>query len=318
MTKTHTTLDTAARDGPLLNFCKLGHLGMMAVPFKGSGLADTDFKKLLDLLQKMMEDPRRPLTLASTPVWEDLGQLRVEVLGVFAWSSSDSVDKVNMKALLAKIDEVYRHRPSSTKEHRPSDHVHAKDSEAPAFSRPNPPSRWPMPAYDRSSYASTSTTVIEDRHDSSPAQEADFKGIAPTPFNNSRSEFPNLYSIPYPLLPSQIGPGGAIARPFFASFLPTLLPPLGNTDLASPGIPSIHHPYPYLRHNDQLHRAPVYYPPRGDAPASWACQSATLPSLRSSTIMLSTSSNTWFGSSSTNGVYSSTPPASLAHEKKKN
>jgi len=173
MAKTHITLDTAARDGPLLNFCKLGHLGVMAVPFKGSGLEDTDFKKLLDLLQKMMEDPRRPLTHAATPVWEDLGRLRDEVFDIFARSSNE--DKVNTQALLAKIDAVYKHRPSSTQEH-PSGHVQAQASGTSALEQPNPPSRGLMPADDRSSYASTSTVVIEDRHDSSPAREDDFKG----------------------------------------------------------------------------------------------------------------------------------------------
>lgn len=60
MAKTRTMLHKAERDGPLLNFCKLGQLGMMAVGFKGSGLKDTDLKELLGLMQKMMEDSRLP------------------------------------------------------------------------------------------------------------------------------------------------------------------------------------------------------------------------------------------------------------------
>ncbi|KAI9442075.1 hypothetical protein BJY52DRAFT_1318691, partial [Lactarius psammicola] len=112
MAKAHAMLDMAARDGPLLNFCKLGHLGMMTVPFKGSGLRYTDFEKLLNLLQKMMEDPR--LTLASTPVWEDLGRLRDEVDHTRATCSIE--DATHMWDLLAKINAVYDRRPSSTQE----------------------------------------------------------------------------------------------------------------------------------------------------------------------------------------------------------
>ena len=98
MARTHAILGTAARDGPLLNFCKLGHLGIMAVPSKGSGLEDTDVNGLLDLLQKMTEDPRLPLTLASTPVWDDLHRLRDEVVDICERNSKN--DKANMQAVL--------------------------------------------------------------------------------------------------------------------------------------------------------------------------------------------------------------------------
>ncbi|KAI9458329.1 hypothetical protein BJY52DRAFT_425686 [Lactarius psammicola] len=69
LAKAHTTLDTAARDGPLLNFCKLGHLGMMAVPFKGSGLANADFGKLIG---SIAEDDRRPAP--DTRLYSSLGR----------------------------------------------------------------------------------------------------------------------------------------------------------------------------------------------------------------------------------------------------
>ena len=170
MARTHTILGTAARDGPLLNFCKLGHLGIMAVPSRGSGLDDTDVNGLLDLLQKMTEDPRLPLTLASTPVWDDLGRLRDEV--VYIWERSSNKDKANRQALLAQIDAVYVHRPSSTQEHRPSDHAQAQASGTSAVVEPNLPSRGSTLG---SSYAST-LAIIEERNVSSPTQEADFRG----------------------------------------------------------------------------------------------------------------------------------------------
>jgi hypothetical protein len=154
MTKTYTMLDMAERDGPLLNFCKLGQLGMMAVPFEGSGLTETDFGKLLDLLQKMAED--ECLRLARASVWEKLYQLRDEVFDAFqrinedevidiVYGTTSNVDIENMNALREKIELVYHRSPSSAQEHPPVNH--------------------------RSSYASASTTVTEERHDSSAAQE---------------------------------------------------------------------------------------------------------------------------------------------------
>ena len=128
MGKTHTSLDQAQRDGRLLNFCRLGHLGMMAVPFKGSGLRDTDFEKLLDLMKKVSEDQGLPLTEASTRVWEELRQLRDEafdklskndqVVEILDRSSEEQgeedKDKVNMEKLLKTIDTVYYQHYSSS------------------------------------------------------------------------------------------------------------------------------------------------------------------------------------------------------------
>jgi hypothetical protein len=173
MARTHTILGTAARDGPLLNFCKLGHLGIMAVPFKGSGLEDADVNRLLDLLQKMREDSRLPLTLASTPVWDDLRQLRGEVVDICERNSGK--DKANMQALLVELDAVYIHHPSSTQEHRPSVHVQAQASGTSTVVEPNLPPRGLTLGNDTSSYASASA-VIKDRRVSSPTQEVDFGG----------------------------------------------------------------------------------------------------------------------------------------------
>jgi hypothetical protein len=85
---------------------------MMALPFEGSGLKDTDFKKLLDLMRKMREDSRRPLTLASAPVWEHLHQLRGDVADILKRRSNE--DEANVKALLMEIDAVFVLSPQST------------------------------------------------------------------------------------------------------------------------------------------------------------------------------------------------------------
>ncbi|KAH9017223.1 hypothetical protein EDB85DRAFT_682169 [Lactarius pseudohatsudake] len=177
--RAHAMLETAARDGPLLNFCKLGRLGVMAVPFKGSGLEDTDcFKKLLDLLKEMADDPRLPLTLASTLIWDDLGRLRDDVLDICARSNDE--DKANMQALLEKINAVYdMRRPPSTHEH-PRDYVQSQGSGNSPVVQSNTPSRGLIQSNEISSYVPTSTGGGEDPHDSSPAQEDDHGGTALT------------------------------------------------------------------------------------------------------------------------------------------
>ena len=192
MAKTYATLEVAKLDGPLLNFCRLVHLGMMAVPFGGSGLKEADFKKLLDLMQKMTEDSSLPLVHASTSVtvWEELRQLRDEVanicenitntdqdVGVFERSCHE--DRPHMEALLVKIKEVYRRCPKATHAHFPIDHVQAQASGTSAVVQPSPPSRRLLPEIsenNRSSHSSTSTTLNKGQDDNSQIQEVDFGG----------------------------------------------------------------------------------------------------------------------------------------------
>ena len=176
MDKTYATLEVAKRDGPLLNFCRLVHLGMMAVPMEGSGLKEADFKKLLDLMQKMAEDLPLPLVHASTSVWEELRRLQDEVADIREMISSE--DQAHMKALLMQINEVYRRRPSSTHECFPIDLVlQAEGSGSSPVVQPRPPSTGLLiPENNRSSHGSISTTPIEDQHDGSSIRKADFGG----------------------------------------------------------------------------------------------------------------------------------------------
>jgi len=296
MARAHATLERAARDGPLLNFCKLGHLAIMAVPFEESGLEDTDLKKLLGLMKKMANGSHLP-TLASTQVWEDLGRLRHDVTEIHA--RSEKKDKEFMGDLLVKIEGAYGCRSSSTQEHGPSDLVQVQVPGTSVVVQPNlSPSNELRRGNDRSS-SSTSTTLFDDLHDSSPAREdgsggmvfplswnpclmcpchLNLLGITTAPLNNSRGEFANIYRTPYPLLPSQFGPGGASVYPFFTSS-PTLFPLSEITDLASPNIPSIPPSFLHMRHNAQHHHAPGYYPPRRDISNTLTNNSATRSTL---------------------------------------
>ncbi|KAH8995136.1 hypothetical protein EDB86DRAFT_2924361 [Lactarius hatsudake] len=260
---------------------------MMAVPFDGSGLEGTVyFEELLELLQKMADDPRLPLTLASTLIWDDLGRLQEEVSDICARSSNK--DEANMHDLQEKIDAVYRRRQPSIQEHS-SDHVQSQASGTSPIVQPSPRFRGQIPNNDRSSYASSFTTVVEDRHADSPVQEDDHRGITPAPLNNSSGEFPNLYRNAYPHLPSQMSSSGAITRPYSASFLPTLSRTLESSDIASPGLPSIRPPLLTMRFSDQDNRA-SYYPPR----MATITRSATLSSLQLPTVALSSSTNPSF------------------------
>ena len=141
MTNTYATLEVAERDGPLLNFCRLVHLGMMAVPFEGSGLEEGDFEKLLHLMQNMAEDSPLLLVHASTSVtvWEELHRLRDEVADIHERSHNE--DGLHMGALLKKIDYVHRRCPLSSHEHLRIDSVQAEASGTSAVVQPNTPSR---------------------------------------------------------------------------------------------------------------------------------------------------------------------------------
>lgn len=111
MTKAHDMLNIAVRDGPLLNFCRLGRLAMTMAPFEGSDLNDLDVDKLSKLLQNMIDDSRLPLKGASAEVWEDLSRLRGEVDHVI--SKSCQGDQEKLQPLSEKIEQVYNLRPSA-------------------------------------------------------------------------------------------------------------------------------------------------------------------------------------------------------------
>ena len=310
MANTYAALEVAQSDGPLLNFCRLVQLGMMAVPFEGSGLKKTDFKKLLDLMQKMTEEIPLPLVHDSNSVWEELHRLRDEVADICEKISNE--DQAHMEGLLMQINEVYRRRPSSTHEHFPIDHVlQAEASGTSAVVQPQPSSKGLL------IYENYRSTPIEDQHDGSPIQEVDFGGTvfhlteflldnltddclnipgaipARSSNLNARSEFLNFYRNPYPLLPSQIDHRGAITRPFSASFLPDLSPHSGGTDVVSSGVLFAHPTLRrHMRYNTQHRHSTVYYPPKGDAITN---RLPAMLSLRSPERALATSSNKWFG-----------------------
>jgi hypothetical protein len=101
MIKVREMLDTAIRDGPLLNFCKLGYLTVMAVPLAGSGLESADIENVQVLQKTLLEDQHLPLNRASAEVWKELSRLECEVDNVLERSFSE--EKEMLDGLLQMI-----------------------------------------------------------------------------------------------------------------------------------------------------------------------------------------------------------------------
>ena len=97
-------INVAARDGPLLIFCQLGHLAATAVPLSQSGLDLKDIERIWELQRKVIENRRLPLNRASYIVWEALRQRREQVNDLC--SKNTGRDGEILHRQLRMIDEV--------------------------------------------------------------------------------------------------------------------------------------------------------------------------------------------------------------------
>jgi len=176
MVKAHAMLDVAVRDGPLLNFIKLGHLATTAVPLEGSGLEDGEFWKVVDLLQRMMDDSALPLQLASAKVWGDLSRLRDTVREISMKSSND--DKARLQALLEKIETIHIQSPCPVQVHSQIDHIPLEAPGSLAVVQSRQSSRERIPGHDRQSLPPASPTIASDPYDASSAKDSEFGGAA--------------------------------------------------------------------------------------------------------------------------------------------
>ena len=100
------------RDGPLLIFCKLGHLVATAVPLNHSGLEPEDIKEVWKTQKKVIKNARLPLNRASDSVWEEVGQLRKQVNDLCGKNTGR--DRKILRRLLRMIDNVCSHRSSGS------------------------------------------------------------------------------------------------------------------------------------------------------------------------------------------------------------
>jgi hypothetical protein len=275
MTKAHNMLKIAVRDGPLLNLCKLGRLTMTIMPFEGSDLNDLDVDISLKLLQKMMDDSRLPLERASAEVWEDLSRLWDEVCHVISKSCDE--DKVKLRPLFEKIDQVYHRRPSaSPRDSGPRD---PPGSETPAIVTSSRHSR-------NSEASGSSPTILQGRCEASPTKDGGFRGavLRPPPFLKLPTDI-FLGSV----IDAHLDPRNTLARPCYtynehathgdasdpypstgAAYIPP--PLLGNVPLASQSISPFHPSFPYIRQDIQHPVVPDEIYPR-DNTGDWATQS---------------------------------------------
>jgi hypothetical protein len=101
-------------DGPLLIFCRLGHLAVMAIVLDHSGLESEDIEVVMKLQSKVIEKRRLPLNKASTTVWEELDQLRKQVTDLCDESTGKDRRIQILYGLLQLIDDVYELRSSGS------------------------------------------------------------------------------------------------------------------------------------------------------------------------------------------------------------
>ena len=311
MAKAHETLDIAVRDGSMLNFVKLGHLATTAVPFEGSGLEEGELGKLVELLQKMMDDSELPLQLASAKVWEDLSRLRDEIREISAKSSDD--DRAKLQALQEKIEIVHGQGPYASQRPSQNNDTQAQASGSSTVVQPRQSSPEPIPSYDISSRASASasTAAAPDQYNVSSRSDsggAVFLSSRNSSFNhlpdfvvesrseyttstsdNSRNEHVNLYSVPYPHLPSQAGPGGVTRRPTTGPLTVVSSPLLGSAQPEAPGASPIDPSSPFVRNNGQQRLGSVYYPPRQNSLSSSSTRTTPPSTFRSPRKMYTTS-----------------------------
>src|SRR5260370_17953738 len=119
------------RDGPLLIFCKVGHLVASAVLLALSGVDPKDIKKVWELQDKLIKDERLPLECAFGTVWEELGQLQEHVYGLRG-KNTDQDEEV-LERLLRAIKAVYNRckfaSGSTAVTGRPSGGTHTSERE---------------------------------------------------------------------------------------------------------------------------------------------------------------------------------------------
>jgi hypothetical protein len=174
MIKAREMLKIAVRDGPLLNFCKLGHLAAMAGPFDGSDLEHVDIEKLWKPQRKMMADVRLPLNRASSEVWAELYRPRDEVNDIRSKSTGGDKDRLNR--LLGTIEEVHCLSPSGTQQRSPSEHIEAEAHRLWVPVHSTVSLHGLSSVSSRGGFASSSNTVTPGRSGATPTSENGFGG----------------------------------------------------------------------------------------------------------------------------------------------
>ncbi|KAH9999477.1 hypothetical protein BJV77DRAFT_595226 [Russula vinacea] len=102
-------------DGPLLIFCRLGHLVLMAVVLDHSGVESEDIEVVMKLQRKVIEKVRKPLNEASETSWETLDGLQKQVKeDLCATHSSKNKEMKILQDLLQMIESINESRSSGS------------------------------------------------------------------------------------------------------------------------------------------------------------------------------------------------------------
>jgi hypothetical protein len=157
MTKALEMIDIAARDGPLLILCQLGHLIATAVPLDQSGLQHEDIEKVLELQRKVVEDECLPLHHASDIVWEELSRLRIQVNDLCGKNTGKDIEI--LRRLLQMINDASNHRFSGPESPIQSEPAEEQGSNTSAALNPTSFSGESPGISNRISFASESTLV---------------------------------------------------------------------------------------------------------------------------------------------------------------
>ena len=110
--RAEATLSAILRDGPLLNFCRLGRWTFEVMLTKTSDVSSEDMKRPLRTLRRMLDTPHLPLVNAPGGMWAEFDRLLAAVRGVVALEGGDQ-NAENLQQLLEMIEEVNQIRPAA-------------------------------------------------------------------------------------------------------------------------------------------------------------------------------------------------------------
>ena len=110
--RAEATLSVILRDGPLLNFCRLGRWTFEVMLTEASDVSSEDMKRPLRTLKRMLDTPHLPLVNAPGEMWAEFDRLLAGVRGVVALGGGGQNEE-NLRQLLETIEEVNRIRPAA-------------------------------------------------------------------------------------------------------------------------------------------------------------------------------------------------------------
>ena len=157
-TKLLELIDITTRNGPLVIFCQLVHLVVIAVALDQCRLTLKDIEEVWELQRKLIEDQRLPLYLASDTVWEELGWLREQINDLCCRNVGK--DREILQPLLGTIDNIYYLHVSGSKDDMERESAEEQGFKARGAVDPTSSSRKSRGISNRYSFDSGATVAI--------------------------------------------------------------------------------------------------------------------------------------------------------------